>query len=206
MRGPRRSATTTSACARRSRPRTVMRSGSPGPPPTRATDPAGKSTRRGRFEAAGMTANGETVPSSMAVATASRTAVARRGSPPAATAMVTPWRRVTAGTQASEASWSDASTHHTRAASASARTASSTARSPVAVCTSHFPSRSPCWYPRSSQVTAPERMRSASSLHTTGATTVTMASATMSPDARRAATGPPPTTSASRPASRSVSG
>ncbi len=36
-RGPSRSAMTTSASASRRRPRTVMRSGSPGPPPTRAT-------------------------------------------------------------------------------------------------------------------------------------------------------------------------
>ena len=54
--GPRRSATTTSACRSRVRPRTVMRSGAPGPPPMRATDPGSSteadraSSRTGRAE------------------------------------------------------------------------------------------------------------------------------------------------------------
>lgn len=69
-RGPRRSATTTSAWPRSRRPRTVMRPVSPGPPPTRATEPADARRRRsGRS------------PVSRAVATASRRAMARRGSP-----------------------------------------------------------------------------------------------------------------------------
>ena len=130
-RGASRSTTTTSASASARRPRVVMSPGSPGPPPTSVTRPVvGRWWRRG------------SPPVSSRSAIALRSATARRGSPPAPTATVTSPERATAGVQALDALASSARTHHSREASASAATASSTARSPVAVCTSQAPSRS----------------------------------------------------------------
>ena len=76
---------------------------------------------------------------------ASRSPLARRGSPPAFTATTTSSTVATAGTQAVAWAASPACTHQTRAASASASTCRSTSGSPVAVWTSHAPSRSPAW-------------------------------------------------------------
>ena len=85
-------------------------------------------------------------PVSRAVATASRRAMARRGSPPAFTAILTSSTTATAGVQAAEASWSEALTHQMRCASASAATCASTAASPVAVWTNQTPSTSELRY------------------------------------------------------------
>ena len=77
---------------------------------------------------------------------ASRIARARPGSPPPETATWTPSGPLaTAGTCAAESAARSARTHQIPRVSARAATAASTARSPVAVCTSHqrSPSRSP---------------------------------------------------------------
>ena len=198
-RGPSRSATTTSAWPRSRRPRTVMSPVSPGPPPTRATEPA-VAPVRARCRRSGRS------PVSRAVATASRRAMARRGSPPALTAILTSSTTATAGVQAAEASWSEALTHQMRCASASAETCASTAASPVAVWTNQTPSTSEGRYGRGSQFRRPASASSASAGQATGATTVTRAPASSSPLVRRAATGPPPTTSTGRPRRRSAVG
>ncbi len=123
---------TTSASARRRRPRTVIRSGSPGPPPTRETP--GVRVRAVARE-----------PSRSPSTTASRTAAERRGSLPLRTATVTPSTRPVAGVQAVAASASSARTHQTRRRSASAEATSLAARSRVAISAYQAPSRSPSW-------------------------------------------------------------
>src|SRR2546421_76076 len=82
--GTSRSATTTSASASSRRPLTVNSSGSPGPAPTRATP------------GPGWEGPASSVPSARRVRMASRTVIARRGSPPPRTATVTASCRVTA--------------------------------------------------------------------------------------------------------------
>ncbi len=107
---------TTSASASRRRPRTVIRSGSPGPPPTRATPDV-------RVRWCGATS----VPSRRPSTTASRMAAVWRGSRPRAsvvrTATVTPSLWPVAGVQAVAWSASSERTHQTRWRSASAEAA-----------------------------------------------------------------------------------
>ena len=143
-RGPSRSVTTTSAAASRARPRTVMRSSAPGPPPTSATRPtaAGRGLRRravGRPDPAdGQGAAVEGGEDGVAhgrgtarVATGGH----RHGEALAGGADSVP--RATAGVHALEAEASSARTHQTRAASASRGHLGVDRRSPVAVWTSH---------------------------------------------------------------------
>ena len=78
-------------------------------------------------------------------------------------------------------------------------------RSPVAVCTSQAPSRSASSTSRARHSTSPHRCRSSSTSHSCGATTTTRAASASSACTRRAATGPPPTTSTRRPVSWSPS-
>ncbi len=131
-RGPSRSAMTTSASASSRRPRTVIRSGSPGPPPTRATPVV-----RARWCGAG------SVPSRSPSMIASRTAAERRGSRPVRTATVTPSLRPVAGVQADAASASSLRTHHTRRASASADAAALTSGSSVLMSAYQASAKSP---------------------------------------------------------------
>ena len=199
-RGASRSTTTTSANARSRRPRTVISPSSPGPPPTRCTVP-GPSRRRVRVARTGSS------PVSSAAATASRMARERPGSRPPDTATKMPSAlRATAGVHAAEREALSARTHHMRRPSASAATASSVARSPVAVCTSQAPEMSPTAYSRACQVKVLSATIKASSSHTHGAITSTSAPAVMRDIARRAATGPPPTTTTRRPSRSSTSG
>ena len=83
----------------------MSRSGSPGPPPTSATEPAAGRCRRSGSS-----------PVSSARATASRSATARRGSRPAVTDTTTSSARATAGTQAGDSAASSARTHQVRVA------------------------------------------------------------------------------------------
>ncbi len=147
-RGPSLSATTTSACARSRRPRTVRRPASAGPPPTRATVPMASSGDR-RCRRSGSS------PDSRAAATPSRRAAARFGSPSVLTATVTSSIRATAGTQAAEAAESPPLTHQMRSSSASAAIRSCTSAEPEWARTSHAPSRSAEPYSRCCQSTRP---------------------------------------------------
>ena len=110
---------TTSAAASSARPRTVSRPGSPGPPPTSATEPAATSAEPSRVVLVRRTGSR---PDSRAARTASRTATARPGSPSAVTATATPsaalpgWPAATAGRQAGDPARDPALPHQTRAA------------------------------------------------------------------------------------------
>ncbi len=127
---------TTSASASRRRPRTVMRSGSPGPPPTRAT-PGVRVRRCGATR----------VPSRRPSTTASRTAAVWRGSrwraSVVSTATVTPSLCPVAGVHAVARSASSERTHQTRCRSASAEAAVLAAVSPVAIRAYQASARSP---------------------------------------------------------------
>ncbi len=137
--GASRSATTTSASRSRRSPVTVIRPGSPGPPPTMETRPSGRCPPSGSSPVFSAKR-----PSASTVATKrSRSAAARRGLRPALTATVTTPDRPVAGTQAADAVASSARTHQIRCRSASAATAALTPGWSVQVNTSQAPSRSP---------------------------------------------------------------
>ena len=124
-------------------------------------------------------------PDSKRAAIASRSAMERLGSPPPKLATVSPSWRVTAGTQALDASASAAFTHRMREASHSAVTAASTSGTPVAVWTNQAPSVSPVKNSRRSQRSSPVNARAAISADATGEITTTSAPAATSPLTRR---------------------
>ena len=99
--GARWSATTTSACATALAPRTVISPGSPGPPPTSTTLPA-------RPPDTAREARSAIVPSVSPARTASRTPIARCGSPPPWTPMTRSSWRPTAGVHTLDAARSSA--------------------------------------------------------------------------------------------------
>ncbi len=189
-RGANRSATTTSASISALRPATDIRSGSPGPPPTRTT-PA----RRSRWCRATI------VPSRSPSRISSRTAAERRGSRLPRTATVTPACRPTAGVQAVARVASSARTQKIRRSSAAWLTCSLAAGSSVAAITYHAPSRSDSSKPRSSQVTSPDPTSPSIAGVTAGDTTVTSAPTASRAGTRRWATCPPPATITRRPLS-----
>ena len=141
--GPSRSATTTSASASSRLPRTVISPGSPGPPPTSATEPSATvpvTTGPTVGRRCGRTGS---EPSASASAIAERSRWDLRGSPPEVTATVTSPCLVTAGVLAADPAASSARTHQIRSRSASSATAAFTALSLVAAWTSQAPLRSP---------------------------------------------------------------
>ena len=183
-RGAKRSVTTTSAAASKSRARRVSRSGSPGPAPTSATRPAwGRCARRS------------------AVMSASRTvvstAVARRGSAPPDTAICTSPAVAVAADHAAPPE-SEALTHQMPAACAAAATRRLTSGVAQA-CTNQAPRRSSS---ANGRLCTSQGKSSAAC----GATTVTTAPSANRPCTRRAATGPAPTTSTGFPVRRRNSG
>ena len=135
--GARWSATTTSACAIARRPRTVISPGSPGPPPTRTTEP-----RRPPAGVAGR-AVGDACRRSAPRRRRPGSPIARCGSPPPCTPTTTSSCRPIAGVQTLEARRSSARAQKMRARSASSPTAAFTAWSSVAATAYQAPSRSP---------------------------------------------------------------
>lgn len=189
--GPSRSVTTTSASASRRRPRTVIRSTGPGPPPTRCTRPTGlgRLRRNGRL------------PSRSFSAIAVRSSRVRPGSTPASDTtptMLSP-ERVSAARRAEPWLPSPALMHRTHRTSHSAATSASTRGSPVAVCTSHASSRSPGTIPRARHSRSWSVTRRRAVAPSSGATTRTTAPSSRKRRMRRAATSPPPTITTCRP-------
>ena len=189
-RGPSRSAITTSASASNCLPLTVMRPGSPGPPPTRATPVSLRRWCRAVI-----------VPDCSPAMTASRIAALCRGSPLSTPTLVSP-AVPEAGVQAVAAAASSARTHHVRLASASAATAALTSGRSVQVMTSQAAAQSPLAYARRRQPILPRAASSSRAGVTPGETSSTSAPPASSRGTRRAATAPPPTTSTRLPRSR----
>ena len=199
--GTSRSATTTSASVSSRHPFTVISSGSPGPDPTSATRPP---VLTGVPSSTAGVNGGPFLPSNSR--TASRTPIARRGSPPPRTATVTGPCRVTAGVHALAAVRSSARTQKIRRSAAAALTAAAAVRSSTATWTSHAPSRSPGVNRRGSQCSRPASTWARSAGVSSGETSRTSAPASSSAGTRRVATAPPPTTTTRRPSSRNPRG